>query len=56
MLRSPLACSVAVLALATCPAAGGAGTIGAPAVAHIGGSTLVAWAARGGGVAVSVDR
>ena len=33
---------------------GGAGTIGAPAVAHAGASLVVAWAARGGGVAVSV--
>jgi hypothetical protein len=33
---------------------GGAGTIGAPAVAHAGAELVVAWAARGGGVAVSV--
>jgi hypothetical protein len=33
---------------------GGAGNIGAPAVAHAGTALVVAWAARGGGVAVSV--
>jgi hypothetical protein len=33
---------------------GGAGTIGAPAVAHSGAELVVAFAARGGGVAVSV--
>jgi hypothetical protein len=33
---------------------GGAGNIGAPAVAHAGAALVVAWAARGGGVAVSV--
>jgi hypothetical protein len=33
---------------------GGAGNIGAPAVAHAGSGLVVAWAARGGGVAVSV--
>jgi hypothetical protein len=33
---------------------GGAGNIGAPAVAHAGAVLVVAWAARGGGIAVSV--
>jgi hypothetical protein len=33
---------------------GGAGNIGAPAVARAGDGLVVAWAARGGGVAVSV--
>jgi hypothetical protein len=33
---------------------GGAGNIGAPAVAHAGAGLVVAWAARGGGIAVSV--
>jgi hypothetical protein len=33
---------------------GGAGNIGAPAVAHAGTGLVVAWAARGGGIAVSV--
>jgi hypothetical protein len=33
---------------------GGAGNIGAPAVAHAGSGLVVAWAARGGGVAVSL--
>ena len=33
---------------------GPAGNIGAPAVAHAGSELVVAWAARGGGVAVTV--
>jgi hypothetical protein len=37
-------------------ALGGAAGIATPAVAHVGGGVLAAWAAAGGGVAVSVDR
>jgi hypothetical protein len=37
-------------------ALGPAATIGAPAVAHIGSSLVVAWTAPGGGMAVTVER
>jgi hypothetical protein len=36
-------------------ALGGAATNATPAVAHVGGGVLAAWAAAGGGVAVSFD-
>jgi hypothetical protein len=35
---------------------GPAGSIGAPAVAHVGDALLAAWGAEGGGIAVSVAR
>lgn len=51
---APAEAAVADPATGEATVLGGAGNIGPPAVAHAGGGLVVAWAARGGGVAVSV--